>query len=233
MLPLRDTSPRHGAAWVTWALLIANVAVFLYQAQLTTPWQLLPFLERWAFVPRQFFADPAGEAPTLVTSAFLHGGFGHLLGNMFFLGVFGDNVEDRFGHLPFAAFYLGGGVVATLAHGLVATGSGVPLVGASGAISALLGAYIVMFPEQRVLTLIPPLIIPWLVMAFLMRVPRFFLLWLPAWLYIGYWALIQFLEAGNALLVGANGSGATGVAWWAHIGGFAFGVYAVRWLRRR
>lgn len=227
MLPIRDRNPRGGPAYVTWGLLAANVAVFLVQLSLDGRWEQLAFLDRWAFVPRQFFAEPGGEAATLVSSAFLHGGWAHLVGNLFFLGVFGDNVEDRLGHLRYLAFYLAAAVIATLAHGIVVRDAMTPLVGASGAISAVLGAYILMFPRRDVLALIPPLILPWVVMSLLMRVPRFYALWLPAWLYIGYWAFVQVLEAGNALLVGGAAAGG-GVAWWAHVGGFAFGVLIAR-----
>lgn len=227
MFPLRDDNPRHGHAWVTWALVATNVLVFLLQlqAQAQGPFAVARLLEDWAFVPAAFFAAPALEAPTLLSSAFMHGGLGHLVSNMFFLAVFGDNVEDRMGHGRFLIFYALGGALATLAHGLVEPRSPVPLVGASGAISALLGAYILFFPRRHVLTFVPPLFVPWLVLRLLLPVPRFYLWWLPAWLYIGYWAFLQVWEAGGSLaLAPAAGSG---VAWWAHVGGFAFGLLAV------
>ena len=206
MFPLRDANPRTGPAFIAWLLIAVNVALFAYQATLPTERDLFAFIVTWGFIPREFFADPAGEAVGLFTSMFLHGGLFHLIGNMLFLFVFGDNIENRMGHLAFLAFYILGGLVATLAHGLFAPGSPAPMVGASGAISAVLGAYIVLFPRQRVLTFVPPL----------------FLFWLPAWLYIGYWALIQFVQA-------AGGVAAGGVAWWAHVGGFVFGFVAVRY----
>ncbi len=229
MFPLRDDNPRRGPAPFTWLVIGVNLVVFLLQptgaggffAQL----ELFRFLQRWAFVPGEFFAAPFAEAPTLVTSLFLHGGWAHLIGNLFFLWVFADNVEETMGTARFSLFYLLGGVAATLLHGLFQPASPVPLVGASGAISAALGAYILLFPRNRVLTLVPPLIVPWLVLSFVVRVPRFFLFWIPAWLYIGYWALIQFLEAGNGLLM-PQGMG--NVAWWAHVGGFVYGVLLVR-----
>src|SRR5690606_9517361 len=150
-------------------------------------------------VPAAFREAPGDALPTLFTSMFLHGGWAHLLSNMVFLVVFADNVEDRFGRLRFLVFYLVGGAFATLAHALFSRESLVPLVGASGAISAVLGAYISLFPRQQVLTFVPPLFVPWLVLSFLARVPRFFLFWLPAWVFIGYWALLQVLEAGASL----------------------------------
>jgi membrane associated rhomboid family serine protease len=181
---------------------------------------------QFGFIPREFFAVPIPEAMTLITSMFLHGGISHILGNMFFLYVFGDNVEDRMGHVRFTIFYLLGGVVATLAHGFFTLSSTVPMVGASGAISALLGAYIVIFPRQRVLTFIPPLLLPWLFFRLFGKIPRFFLPWLPAWVYIGYWAFIQLLEAYSGMVVSQEQ--AQGVAWWAHIGGFLYGVITAR-----
>lgn len=225
MFPLRDDNPRHGPALVTWALLGINVAVFLYQATLT-PAELYRFLFDHGFVPGQFIRNPLAEAPALVTTMFIHGGFWHLVGNMFFLGVFGDNVEDRLGHGRYLVFYLLGGVVATLAHAFLSGASQLPLVGASGAISALLGAYILLYPRMRVLTFIAPFVLPWLLLRAFARVPRFYLAWFPAWLYLGYWALIQFLEATGGTLAGGDVAG--GVAWWAHVGGFLFGLLTVR-----
>ena len=205
MFPLRDANPRTGPAFLTWLLIAANVAVFAYQATLPSQQALFEFVVAYGFIPAEFFRNPSSEALPLITAMFLHGGLFHLVGNMLFLFVFGDNIENRMGHLPFLGFYLIGGVLATLAHGAFAPTSATPMVGASGAVSAVLGAYIVLFPRQRVLTFVPPL----------------FLFWLPAWLYIGYWALIQFVQAAGGV--------ATGVAWWAHVGGFVFGVVAVRY----
>ncbi len=226
MFPLRDANPRHGPAVVLWVLVAANVLVFLYNLTFDSEQQLVRFVYHFGFIPREFFTVPVPEAFTLFTSMFLHGGIGHILGNMFFLYVFGDNVEDRMGHLRFAVFYLLGGVIATLAHGFFTTTSTVPMLGASGAISAVLGAYIVLFPRQRVLTFIPPLLLPWLVFRLFGRIPRFFLPWLPAWIYIGYWAVIQLLEAYTGTVVSQEKM--QGVAWWAHLGGFIYGVLAVR-----
>jgi membrane associated rhomboid family serine protease len=226
MFPLRDANPRHGPAVVLWIFLAINVLVFLYNLTFDSQQQLVRFVYHFGFIPREFFAVPIPEAFTLLTSMFLHGGLGHILGNMFFLYVFGDNVEDRMGHVRFTVFYLLGGVVATLAHGFFTTSSTVPMVGASGAISAVLGAYIVIFPRQRILTFIPPLVIPWLVIRLFGRIPRFWLPWLPAWIYIGYWALLQLLEAYSGMVVSQENM--QGVAWWAHIGGFIYGVIAVR-----
>lgn len=209
MFPLKDANPRHGPAYVHWILVALNVVVFFW---------LLPRGERiffdYGFIPRLFFADPFGEGWRLVSSMFMHGGFLHIAGNMWFLWVFGDNVEDRFGHGVFLVFYLVGGAVAALVHGLFEAGSMIPMVGASGAVSAVLGAYIVLFPRIRVFTFIPP----------------FFLLWLPAWLYLGYWGVIQLLQGVEGVWAGAASQG--GVAWWAHITGFVFGALLARRLAK-
>ncbi|MBS3968065.1 MAG: rhomboid family intramembrane serine protease [Truepera sp.] len=205
MFPLRDANPKHGPVYLMWLLVVANVAVFVYQLGLSEP-QLRSLVLSYGFVPRAFFGDPLGEGYRLLSSMFLHGNLLHLASNMFFLWVFGDNIEDRMGHGKFLLFYLAGGVVAAASHGLLMPNSAIPMIGASGGVSAVLGAYIVAFPRQRILTFIPPL----------------FLLWLPAWFYLGYWALIQ--------VIGVLGGGAGGIAWWAHIGGFVFGVVLAPWL---
>lgn len=228
MFPLKDATPRHGPSPVTWALLVINLLVFLYTLSLQADTVIIRFISTFGFIPEEFFSSPLPELFTLLSSMFLHGGVMHIVGNMLFLVVFGDNVEDRMGHLGFLAFYLAGGAVATLAHGVFSPSSSMPLVGASGAISAVLGAYIMLFPRQRVLTLIPPLIIPWAFLRLFRRFPRFFVPWLPAWLYIGYWAFLQLFEAANGLVVEQVNMDVSGVAWWAHVGGFLFGVLTVR-----
>ncbi len=221
MIPLKDANPPHARPYLTWALLVVNVLVFGYMASLRDVFALTGFVLDYAFVPAAFGAAPGEAWPSLFTSLFLHGGWLHLFSNMIFLLVFGDNVEDRLGRLPFLVFYLVGGAAATLAHAAFSRESAVPLVGASGAISAVLGAYIAFYPRQRVLTFFPPLFLPWLLLSVLFRVPRFYMFWLPAWLFIGYWAFLQVLEAGASLGVSVQEGG---VAWWAHVGGFAFGV---------
>jgi membrane associated rhomboid family serine protease len=213
-----------------WLLIALNVLIYYHMSTLPQ-FQFIAFVQRFGFIPAAFFGDPAAEAFSLVSSMFLHGGLYHLVSNMFFLFVFGDNIEDRMGHVNFALFYLLGGVAATLIHGLFSVRSPIPMVGASGAISAVLGAYFVVFPRQRVLTFIPPLLLPWLIITLLVPTPRFFLIWLPAWLYIGYWAAVQFLEATGGLL--AAGGMTSGIAWWAHVGGFVFGVLSVRLFLKR
>ena len=221
MIPIRDATPRHAVPVVSWVLVGINVVVFAYQAYLGESRAAYEMIFNYAFIPARFAEEPGAALHTLVTSEFMHGSWLHLFSNMIFLIVFADNVEDRMGHWRFALFYLLGAAAATGVHGLFSMGSPVPLVGASGAVSAVLGAYILLYPHQRVQTFIPPLIIPWLLASLFGRFPRFYLLWLPAWLFIGYWALIQVLEAGSSLGLQVEGGG---VAWWAHIGGFVFGA---------
>ncbi|MEM7736197.1 MAG: rhomboid family intramembrane serine protease [Deinococcota bacterium] len=208
MLPLRDNNPKSKPAFFMWLILAINVGVFIYQLSLDGRIMQQQFILQYGFIPRLFFANPVGNAYRLITSMFMHGSLAHIASNMFFLWVFADNIEDRLGDMKFLGFYLLGGVLATLAHGLFSLRSPVPMVGASGAISAVLGAYIVLFPRCKVLTLIPP----------------FFVFWLPAWFYLGYWGVLQFVEATSGVIVGNQG----GVAWWAHVGGFVYGVLMVR-----
>lgn len=231
MIPLHDRNPPHGRPVLVYVLIALNVLAFLYQLVLGEGLRGVEFIFEYAYIPARFGAEPLAAAHTLVTATFLHGGWGHLLGNMVFLLVFADNVEDRMGHGRFLLFYLAGGAVASLLYGFISDQPHVPLVGASGAISAVLGAYIVLFSRQQVLTLVPPLFVPWLILSLFMRVPRFFLLWLPAWLFIGYWALIQLLSASSG--TAGLSEEAANVAWWAHVGGFVFGLAAVRLLARR
>lgn len=182
MFPLRDANTHHTTPYVTYGLIVVNLLVFVYGVRLALP-EAERFLLVYSFVPQLFFEYPLTSAYRLVSSLFLHGGWAHLLGNMFFLFVFGDNIEDRRGRGRFLLFYLVGGVAATLLHALFTPNSPVPLIGASGGVSAVLGAYIVLFPRQRVLTFIVP----------------FFVFWLPAWLYLGYWTLVQGVQAVDGL----------------------------------
>jgi len=220
MIPLRDSVPARTWPVVTYLLIGANVWVFVYELGLGP--DLEPFLWTWGFVPRRYFdpaaADPLGRHLPLLTSMFLHGGWAHLLGNMVYLWIFGDNVEDRLGHLRYLAFYLATGVAAGLAHAYLNPESAVPTVGASGAISGVLGGYFMLFPRARVLALVP------LVFVFVEVVE------LPAVLYLGFWFLMQFLSGTLALALGGE---AGGVAWWAHVGGFVAGMVLARVVRRR
>jgi membrane associated rhomboid family serine protease len=216
LIPLRDENPPAIVPVVTRALIGVNLAIFLYESVLGPG--LTGFLLEWGFTPVKLtLAARYGDLPLLpaaapvFTSMFLHGSWSHVLGNMWYLWIFGDNVEDAFGHFGFLVFYLGCGVVATLLHYLVVPMATIPTVGASGAIAAVLGAYILKFPRARVLTMLP-------IFPFFQVVP------LPAFLVLGLWFLFQFI-----LGVGALGSYAGGgVAFWAHVGGFLAGL-TVMW----
>lgn len=222
MIPLRDKNPRYSTPFVTVSLIILNVLVFLYQLslgpraeeQFVFTYGMVPARIEWAFGSPQITLGDA-FAP-LLSSIFLHGGWLHLIGNMWFLWVFGDNIEDRLGHLRYLLFYLVCGVGAGLAHTLFNLNSRLPAVGASGAISGILGAYLVLFPGARVLTLVPLLVF-------------YFTVELPAVILLGYWFLIQAAQGFFAL--GARSAG--GVAWWAHIGGFVLGFLLARRFPRR
>ena len=214
MFPLRDENPSLTAPVVTRALIGANLVAFLYEIALGP--DLRTFLFHWSFIPVRLMLAVDGGAEsiaapalTLLTSMFLHGGWLHLIGNMWYLWIFGDNIEDRFGHLRFLLFYLAAGIAAGLLHYVAHVDSRLPTVGASGAIAGVLGAYAAAFPRARVVTLLPIF-------------PFFQVIALPALLVLGVWFVFQF--ASGALSGGAGG----GVAWWAHIGGFLFGFLLTR-----
>jgi membrane associated rhomboid family serine protease len=201
VFPLYDINRARRPALVVKGLVLANALAFLLEYALGPE----EVVRAYGFIPALFFQDPAGEAHRLFTSMFLHGGVFHILSNMWFLWVFGDNVEDRMGHGRFLLFYLLGGVAAALAQGVFTPFSTVPMIGASGAVSAVLGAYYLLFPRAYVVALV------WFVLPFTFA--------LPAGFYLGYWALLQFLQA---LL------GVPGIAFWAHLGGFFFGLFTAR-----
>jgi membrane associated rhomboid family serine protease len=217
VIPLRDANPTRGTPVVTIGLIALCVAAFL--AELTVQQNGDPaldrFFDRWALVPAQLTAaidsgtaQSSGELITVFTSMFLHGGWIHLGGNMLYLWIFGNNIEDRFGHVAFLAFYLLGGVAAAATQVVRDPASEVPIIGASGAIAAVLGAYLVIYPRARVLSLV--------FLGFFAQ-----LIQVPALLVLGFWFVLQ-LFSGLMSLGGAGADG--GVAVFAHIGGFVFGV---------
>lgn len=205
MIPLRDDVPSQRLPVVSRLLIAANVAVFLYELSLGPA--VRSFILALGIVPAHFTTDPGGQALTLFSSMFIHGGWGHLLGNMLYLWIFGDNVEDRMGHVPFLFFYLAAGLAAGLAHVYTQPGSLVPTVGASGAIAGVLGAYFVLYPRARVLTLLP--IFPMTMVE------------VPAVFFLGIWFVFQIFSGALQMSV-ARGAG--GVAFLAHVGGFLAGV---------
>jgi membrane associated rhomboid family serine protease len=211
MIPLRDVIPSRTTPFVTIALISINTLAFLYQLSLGP--DVEEFVVFWGLVPAVF------SWVTVVTSMFLHGGFLHFGGNMLYLWIFGDNVEDRMGHGRFVAFYLLCGVAAALAQTIVNPDSIVPMVGASGAIAGVMGAYFVLYPRSRILTLIP-LFIFWQ----LIEVPAIF--------FLGIWFLMQFASGVGSIATATGGQGAGGIAFWAHIAGFVVGVTSVVIFRR-
>jgi membrane associated rhomboid family serine protease len=207
MIPLRDNVPSRSVPIVTYGIITLNAIAFWYEVQLGRNAE--GFLEAFGLVPMRFHAahDPLSRFLPIFTSMFLHAGLLHLAGNMLFLHIFGDNVEDRLGHLRFLVFYLGCGTVAALVQVHMLGHSRLPMVGASGAIAGVTGAYFVFYPRARVLTLVPV-----------------FLFWeivqVPAVVFLFLWLAIQIIYGMMAL----GGSESGGVAWWAHVGGFAGGA---------
>lgn len=223
MIPLKDTIPSRSFPIVTVTLIFLNVLVFLFELSLGK--ELPEFFELFGVVPATYFELREIGAPLwliyypFLTSMFLHGGWMHLIGNMVYLWVFGDNVEDRMGHFRFLLFYLLCGFAASLAHVYTNPVSEIPAVGASGAISGVLGAYFLLFPYSRIITLIPILFF-------------FDLIEVSAFVFLGLWFLIQFFN-GVASLGAATYATSGGVAWWAHIGGFVAGfILSIVFARR-
>lgn len=215
MIPLRDENPTRVIPIVTYLLILINVFVFLFQTMLGTGAENLAY--RFALIPSRFMSDPSvGNVLNIFTSMFMHAGLGHIIGNMLYLWIFGDNVEDAMGKARFFIFYIIGGLVASFAHVAINPNSTRPTVGASGAIAAVLGAYLVLYPQQRVLTIIP--------LGFFMRITM-----LPASLVLGMWFVLQFFQG----LMTLGGPDVGGVAFWAHIGGFVTGVSLANLFKQR
>lgn len=210
MIPLRDDNPTATVPFVTVTIILLNFLVFGFQLSLL--WrpeiQLETFVRTWGFTPARMIENPSlDSAATLFSAMFLHGSILHLLSNMLFLWVFGDNIEDELGHLNYLLFYLVAGLAGSFSQFLVHPTSTVPMIGASGAISGVIAAYLLLYPTARVLTAIILIIFVHLV-------------YLPAWVLLGFWIFIQFVEATGSL---AMPQAATNVAWFAHIGGFVTG----------
>jgi membrane associated rhomboid family serine protease len=219
-IPLKDLNPSRTYPFVNLTLILANIAAFIYELglEVTLPRRAYEaVLLSYSTVPARFPAFLAGHAGfevsflPLITSMFLHAGFLHIAGNMLFLWIFGDNVEDFFGHLPYLFFYLVCGVGSGLLHVLFNLHSSIPALGASGAISGVMGAYILLHPRARILTLV-----------FVFPLP------VPAVIFLGLWFVLQFLSGINTLGGGSSG----GVAVWAHIGGFLLGMLLTTLARR-
>ena len=209
MIPLRDVIPSRTTPYITIGIIILNCLAFLFEFSLSQR-LLQPFLMMYGVVPALF------SWPTVLTSMFLHGGWLHIAGNMLYLWIFGDNVEDRLGHGRFLAFYLLCGTVAALAQVFVNPRSMVPTIGASGAIAGVMGAYFILFPHSRVLTLVP-LIVFWEVIE------------IPAIFFLGIWFLMQLFMGSRAI----GSANAGGIAFWAHVAGFLAGFGGVFVFRPR
>jgi rhomboid family protein len=220
MLPIKDDQPRSSAPFITYFLIALNVFVFLFEST-RQPRELNHFVSQFALVPQHVTAWMSGSFPAanaffpLLSSMFLHYGWMHIIFNMWGLAIFGDNVEDRLGHFKYLLFYLLCGLGAGVTHLVFNFGSRVPTVGASGAIAGVMGAYFLLFPGARVLT--------WW---------GFFVFWLPAWLVLGYWFVVNFLS-GAATSFATGTAGAGGVAFWAHVGGFLSGVVLIKLMAPR
>ena len=224
MIPLKDLNPSRRPPVVTVSLIALNALFFLYELSLGP--QLGPFLQQAAFVPARAFTDPGvgslgGEGLSILLSMFLHGGWAHFLGNMLFLWVFGDNIEDRLGHGRFVVFYLGAGYAAAFAHAALNAGSTLPAIGASGAISGVLGAYLLLHPRAPIVTLV--------FLGFFITTVR-----IPALVYLPLWFGLQLVSgvASLAARTGTSGAEAGGVAFFAHVGGFVAGVGLLKLLDR-
>ena len=211
MIPLRDVIPTRTTPYVTISLVTLNVLVFLYQFSLGPA--VNQFVFTFGLVPAYF------SWVNVVTSMFLHGGFLHVAGNMLYLWIFGDNVEDRMGHGRFLAFYLLCGVAAALGQTFTAPNSMIPMVGASGAVAGVMGAYFVLYPRSRIVTLLPLFIFIQIIEV-------------PAIFFLGVWFVMQFLSGIGSIASATQGEPAGGVAFWAHISGFAAGLIGVFAFRR-
>ena len=214
MIPLRDDNPTHSTPIITYFLILVNILVYLFQMLLGPNNEA--FIYQFALIPADVTNMVSlGSIFDIFTSMFMHAGLAHIGGNMLYLWIFGDNVEDRLGRFKYLLFYIIGGVVASLTHIFIKPGSQIPTVGASGAIAAVLGAYLVLYPSQKVLTLIP--------LGFWLRMSL-----LPASVVLGFWFVLQFFQGVASLGMPDVG----GVAFWAHIGGFVSGV-VLGWLFKK
>lgn len=219
MIPLRDNIPSRRFPVVNTALIALNVLVFLFESLALGSRQLQQFASAWGLVPSSWQIGDLRSWITIFTSMFMHGGWWHLISNMLALYIFGDNIEDRAGHIPYLIFYLLSGLAASGAHLVAYSKSPIPTVGASGAIAGVLGAYLVLFPQARVLTLVP--------IFYFLR-----LIEIPALIYLGFWFISQLFN-GLFALTAADVFQSGGVAWWAHIGGFVFGLAVIRLIASR
>ena len=228
MIPLRDDTPRFSTPYITYFIIALNTILFLFEVWVGAQSEgaLNSLMYQFGVVPRHVTGVLGGSAQfhlagallPILTSMFLHGSWLHIIGNMWALWIFGDNIEDYLGHFPYLIFYLVSGIAAAITHILLNLGSAVPTIGASGAIAGVMGAYFLLYPRARVLTIVPLIIF-------------FTFWWLPAWIVLGYWFLVQFLS-GAATSISVSGQ-TGGVAFWAHVGGFVAGIVLIKLMPER
>jgi hypothetical protein len=226
MFPIRDDTPRFSTPYITYFIIALNVVVFLFELSVGAQSHraLNGLMYQFGVVPLHFERALAGTSNaslpalslTILTSMFLHASWLHIIGNMWFLWIFGDNIEDYLGHFSYLVFYLVSGFAAMGTHILLNAGSNVPALGASGAIAGVMGGYFVLYPRARVMMWFPPI----------------FFFYLPAWLVLGYWFLTQFLSGAATQIAGAS-QGTGGIAVWAHVGGFVAGIVLIKLMPER
>ena len=228
MIPIRDDRPSFTTPFINYLLIALNTLVFLYEV-LLGPHTREVFVYQFGVEPLRVLAAlglanvhvPDPSAIPLLTSMFLHASWLHLIGNMWVLWIFGDNIEDYLGHFGYLIFYLVSGLSASVLHIALNPSSTIPSVGASGAIAGVMGAYFLLFPSARVLTLVPLIIF-------------FTFIWLPAWIVLGYWFVLQFLSgAATSIAYSTRTGGGGGIAFWAHVGGFVAGIIMIKLLPQR
>jgi membrane associated rhomboid family serine protease len=225
MIPLSDDAPRFSTPFVTYFIIALNTLIFVFELSVGAQGQraLNSLIYHFGVVPIHFErALTGGATPSLtglflpiLTAMFLHGSWLHVIGNMWILWIFGDNIEDYLGHFTYLLFYLVSGFAAAVAHIVLNAGSSVPSVGASGAIAGVMGAYFVLYPRARVLMWFPPI----------------FFFHLPAWLVLGYWFFVQFMSGTATSIAESTQNG--GIAFWAHVGGFVAGVVLIKVMPER
>ena len=225
MLPIRDDTPRFSTPYVTYFIIALNTVVFLFELSVGAQSHraLNGLMYQFGVVPLHFERVLAGTSNTslpalsltILTSMFLHASWLHIIGNMWFLWIFGDNIEDYLGHFSYLVFYLICGFAAMVTHILLNAGSNVPALGASGAIAGVMGGYFVLYPRARVMMWFPPI----------------FFFHLPAWLVLGYWFVTQFLSGAATSIAGTGATG--GIAVWAHVGGFVAGIVLIKLMPER
>jgi len=223
MIPIRDDQPRFSTPYLTYFLIAFNILIFLFESTMD-PASLNALAYQFGMIPAHVtalvqgssHANPASVLVPILTSMFLHGSWMHVIGNMWFLWIFGDNIEDYLGHFAYLLFYLASGVAAAVAQWALEPHLRVPTLGASGAIAGVLGAYFILYPKARVSTWFPPI----------------FFFYLPAWVMLGYWFVVQFLSGAATSITQASQT-TGGIAFWAHVGGFVTGLVLIKLLPER